>query len=93
MDVPAPLNITRLMRAPPPSYPRLCLSPACIREAEGYSGRSGADAVETIIFKHGVLIAELRTLNRRCQQLDDEGRALDERLAALQAAARAILEL
>jgi len=67
--------------------------PGCIREAEGYSGRKGADAIETIIFKHGDLIAELRALGRRCQQLDSEGEALDARLAALQAAARAILEL
>jgi len=93
MDVPVPLNITRVMRAPPACYTPVPLSPACVREAEAYSGRSGADAVETIVFKHGYLIAELRTLNRRCQQLDDEGRALDERLAALQTACRAILEL
>jgi len=81
------------MRGQPDYYPRLALSPACIREAEAYSGRKGADAVETIIFKHGYLIAELRALNRRVQQLDSEGEALDARLAALQTAARAILEL
>jgi len=82
------------MRGQPPDYYSLIpLSPGCIREAEGYSGRKGADAIETIIFKHGDLIAELRVLNRRVQQLDSEGEALDARLAALQAAARAILEL
>gem|GEM_PF-1961656 len=82
-----------LMRGHPPNYPLVPLSPGCIREAEGYSGRKGADAIETIVFKHGYLIAELRALNRRVQQLDSEGEALDARLAALQAAARAILDL
>jgi len=93
MSFPAAFAVMALMRGRPPSYLTLNLSPACLREAESYSGRSGADAVETIVFKHGQLIAELRALNRRCQQLDDEGRALDERLAALQAACRAILDL
>jgi len=82
------------MRGRPAYYPTVCLSPACIREAELYSVRhKGADAVEYLVFQHGKLIAELRALHRRCQQLDDEGRMLDDRLAALQAACRAILDL
>jgi len=81
------------MRDLPPDYPRLALSPACIKEAERYSGHKGAAAVEYLIFRHGVLLGELRMLQRRCQQLDDEGRALDERLEALQAACKAMLEL
>jgi len=93
MSIPAAFNVTRVMRGCPPYYPTLSLSPACLREAESYSGRKGADAIEAIVFKHGQLIAELRALNRRCQQLDEEGKALDERLAALQAACRAILDL
>jgi len=82
------------MRGQPAYYPTVALSPACIREAELYSVRhKGAAAVEYLIFQHGKLLAELRALQRRCQQLDEEGRALDERLERLQAACKALLAL
>jgi len=93
MEVPAALNVTRIMRGQPAYYPLVALSPACIQEAQLYSGRVGADAVEAVVFQYGQLLSELRALRRRCHHLDDEGRALDERLEALQRAARAILEL
>jgi len=82
---------------PPPSksgYIPMFIAPGLVRDAQLYScGRTGADAVEYVLADYGHLIGELRRLRRRCAQLDEEGRALDERLSVVQAACRVILEL
>lgn len=70
------------------------LPPRLIKQAQLYAaGRSDSEAVQHVIEDYPRLVAELRQLRRRVIDIDDEGAALDARLAALQAACRAILEL
>ena len=65
-----------------------------IKTAELYApGRKGSDAVSWILDDYPRLVAEIRDLRRRVAHLDQEGAALDARVAALQDACRAILEL
>ncbi len=51
------------------------------------------DAVCRVLEDYGRLVAELRQVRRRLDQLDREGDELDLRLERLQAACRAILDL
>jgi adenylate kinase family enzyme len=65
-----------------------------IKTAELYApGRKGSDAVSWILDDYPRLVAEVRELRKRCHQLDQESAALDARVAALQDACRAILQL
>lgn len=65
-----------------------------IKTAELYApGRKGSDAVSWILDDYPRLVAEIRDLRRRVAQLDEEGATLDARLAALQHACRAILDI
>ena len=57
------------------------------------AGRSDSEAVQHVLEDYPRLIGELRQLRRRVAQLDEEGAALDARVAALQDACRAILDL
>lgn len=74
--------------------PVLDLPEYLLRNARLYApGRDDQGAVEHLLEDYGRLVVELRELRRRVAQLDDEGAALDARVAALQDACRAILEL
>ena len=74
--------------------PVLDLPEYLLRNARLYApGRDDQGAVEHLLEDYGRLVGELRELRRRFAQLDDEGAALDARLAALQDACRSILEL
>lgn len=65
-----------------------------LRNARLYApGRDDLGAVVHVLEDYGRLVGELRELRRRVAQLDEEGAALDARLAALHDACRAILEL
>ena len=67
-----------------------------VKQARLYAagrGPSDLEAVLHVLNDYPRLFAELRELRRRVAQLDDEGAALDARLAALQEACRAILQL
>ena len=56
-------------------------------------GRDDLGAVCHVLEDYPRLAGEVRQLKRRIAQLDEEGSLLDDRLEALQAACRAILEL
>lgn len=74
--------------------PVLDLPEYLLRNARLYApGRNDQGAVEHVLEDYGRLVGELRQLRRRLAQLDEEGAALDARVAALQDACRAILEL
>lgn len=80
------------MRCLPPVS--LDLPAALVADARLYSGRShDLDAVSYVLQDYGRLVAEVRQLRRRVDQLDGEGAELDARLERLQAACRAILDL
>jgi hypothetical protein len=65
-----------------------------IKTAELYApGRKGSDAVTWILDDYPRLVAEIRDLRRRVAQIDSESHVLDVRLAALQSACRAILDI
>lgn len=65
-----------------------------IKDAQLYAPtRDALDAVCFVLADYPQLVAEVRDLRRRVAQLDDEGAALDARLADLQAISRSILEL
>ncbi len=65
-----------------------------LRNARLYApGRDDQGAVEHVLEDYGRLVGELRQVRRRLAQLDEEGAALDARVAALQDACRAILQL
>lgn len=65
-----------------------------IKDAQLYAPtRDALDAVCFVLRDYPQLVAEVRDLRRRVAQLDDEGAALDVRLADLQAACRSILDL
>ena len=65
-----------------------------LRNARLYApGRDDLDAVLHVLEDYARLVGEVRQLRRRVAQLDQEGADFDARLAALQGACRAILEL
>ena len=65
-----------------------------IKDAQLYAPtRDALDAVCFVLRDYPQLVAEVRDLRRRVAQLDDEGAALDARLADLQSACRSILDL
>lgn len=65
-----------------------------IKDAQLYAPtRDAQDAVCFVLGDYPRLVAEARDLRRRVAQLDDEGAALDARLADLQAISRSILDL
>lgn len=67
---------------------------ALVRDARLYAAvRHDLDAVCRVLEDYGRLVAEVRQLRRRVDQLDREGAELDDRLERLQAACRAILDL
>jgi len=70
------------------------LEPHGIKTAELYApGRKGADAVIWLLDDYPRLVAEIRQLRRRVDQLDSEEADFDQRLEVLQEACRSILEL
>ncbi|MGX5219393.1 hypothetical protein ACVTMO_12285 [Pseudomonas segetis] len=74
--------------------PVLDLPEYLLRNARLYApGRDDQGAVEHVLEDYGRLVGELRQVRRRFAQLDEEGAVLDARVAALQDACRAILEL
>lgn len=74
--------------------PVLDLPEYLLRNARLYApGRDDQGAVEHVLEDYGRLVGDLRQMRRRLAQLDEEGAALDARVAALQDACRAILEL
>ena len=74
--------------------PSLDLPEYLLRNARLYApGRDDLGAVVHVLEDYGRLVGELRELRRRVAQLDEEGAALDARVAALQDACRAILDL
>jgi hypothetical protein len=74
--------------------PVLDLPEYLLRNARLYApGRDDQGAVEHVLEDYGRLVGELRQVRRRLAQLDDAGAALDARVAALQDACRAILDL
>lgn len=65
-----------------------------IKTAELFApGRKGADAVMWLLDDYPRLVAELRELRRRVDQIDREEADFDSRLATLQSACRDILDL
>ena len=65
-----------------------------IKDAQLYAPtRDALDAVCFVLRDYPQLVAEVRDLRRRVAQLDDEGAALDARLADLQAICRSILDI
>ena len=65
-----------------------------IKDAQLYAPtRDALDAVCFILRDYPRLVVEVRDLRRRVAQLDDEGAALDARLADLHVICRSILEL
>lgn len=65
-----------------------------VRQARLFAARGDdLQAVCHVLDDYGRLVAEARHLRARVAHLDDEGAALDARLAALQEACRAILQL
>lgn len=65
-----------------------------VRDARLYAKPgSDLDAVCYVLERYPGLVGEIRQLRRRVAQLDEEGAEFDARLALLQDACRAILEL
>ncbi|MCQ4242240.1 DASH complex subunit Dad3 [Stutzerimonas stutzeri] len=65
-----------------------------IKTAELFApGRTGADAVTWLLDDYPRLVAEVRQLRKRIDQLDAEEAAFDQRLEALQLACRSLLDL
>lgn len=65
-----------------------------IKDAQLYAPtRDALDAVCFVLGDYSRLVAEVRDLRRRVAQLDDEGAALDARLADLKLICRSILDL
>lgn len=65
-----------------------------IKTAELYApGRTGSDAITWILDDYPRLVAEVRELRRRVDQIDREEADFDARLEALQSACRAFLDL
>lgn len=65
-----------------------------INDAQLYAPtRDALDAVCFVLRDYPHLVAEVRELRRRVAQLDDEGAALDARLADLKLICRSILDL
>ncbi|MHB0824410.1 DASH complex subunit Dad3 [Stutzerimonas nitrititolerans] len=84
----AKFNVTWVMRS------ALQIDTYAIKTAELFApGRKGADAVMWLLDDYPRLVAELRELRRRVDQLDREEADFDARLEALQNACRAILDL
>lgn len=74
--------------------PALDIPEYLLRNARLYApGRDDQGAVEHVLEDYGRLVGELRQVRRRLAQLDEEGAVLDARVAALQDACRAILQL
>ncbi len=74
--------------------PLLDIPDFLLRDAKLYApGRDDLGAICHVLEDYPRLAGEVRQLKRRIAQLDDEGSLLDDRLEALQAACRAILEL
>lgn len=72
----------------------LDLESRLIKTAELYApGRKGADAVTWLLDDYPRLVAEIRELRRRVAQFDAETASFDERLEALQAQCRVILDI
>lgn len=64
-----------------------------IKDAQLYAPtRDALDAVCFVLGDYPRLVSEIRELRRRVAQLDDEGAALDARLADLQVICRSILD-
>ena len=65
-----------------------------IKTAELFApGRKGADAVLWLLDDYPRLVAEIRQLRKRVDQLDTEEAEFDARLEALHSACRALLDL
>lgn len=74
--------------------PLLDIPEFLLRDAKLYApGRDDLGAICHVLEDYPRLAGEVRQLRRRVAQLDEEGSLLDDRLEALQAACRAILEL
>lgn len=74
--------------------PLIDLPEYLLRDAKLYApGRDDQGAAIHLLEDYPRLAAEVRQLRRRVAQLDEEGADFDARLAALQYACRAILEL
>lgn len=72
----------------------LDLETRLIKTAELYApGRTGVDAVTWLLDDYPRLVAELRQLRKRVDQIDREEADFDSRLESLQAACRSILDL
>jgi len=72
----------------------LDIPPHLVKQARLFAARGDdLQAVCHVLEDYGRLVAEVRQLRARVFRLDDEGAALDARVAALQDACRAILEL
>ena len=74
--------------------PLIDLPEYLLRDAKLYSpGRDDQGAAVHVLEDYSRLVSEVRQLRRRVAQLDEEGAQLDARLALLQDACRAILDL
>jgi len=72
----------------------LDLETRLIKTAELFApGRKGADAVSWLLDDYPRLVAEVRQLRKRIDQLDAEESDFDQRLDALQQACRVIIDL
>lgn len=70
------------------------IPPHLVEQARLYAaGRDDSEAVHHLLSDYPRLVAEVRQLRRRVAQLDDEGADFDARVAALQDACRAILNI
>ena len=84
----AEFNVTSIMRSD------ISLEDYAIKTAELYApGRTGADAVTWLLDDYPRLVAEVRQLRKRVEQIDREEADFDARLEALQSACRAFLDL